>query len=329
MTFSIVIPTYNGSDFVRFAIESALGQTRKADEIIISDDNSIDTTVDVCKKYGDKIKLFINSKGPSGFVNGWNNAIAYAKSDFIVILHQDDFLAPEFLEEIEKAAVANPDVKHFFTPCNYVDSYGVSTNEPTYCDGTYHRYSGKEYVNAYQTIGGPNLIHIHRCPGVVTHRDIFTICKYNEAAGHIADDDFFYRVGQYTDVVGVMKSLASYRLHEKSETGHLENSKLVRRLAKDYQYQVDQWSDNDFMTGESYEYLKRHAQQFAFEEILFGIKNNDRDLYIQGLEDWNKVKSLGTYLSLKSQLFLLFQKTLGFSLTRLFCKSNRSVINKH
>ena len=39
-TFSIVIPTYNGADFIEQALLSALNQTRKADEIIISDDNS-------------------------------------------------------------------------------------------------------------------------------------------------------------------------------------------------------------------------------------------------------------------------------------------------
>ena len=38
MTFSIVIPTYNGKDFVEQTILSVLKQTRRADEIIISDD---------------------------------------------------------------------------------------------------------------------------------------------------------------------------------------------------------------------------------------------------------------------------------------------------
>lgn len=59
------------------------------------------------------------------------------------------------------------------------------------------------------------------------HRDIFKVCQYREEAGHIADDDFFYRVGQYTDVVGILSPLASYRLHSKSETGHLKNMQLV------------------------------------------------------------------------------------------------------
>ena len=54
-TFSIVIPTYNGADFIEQALLSALNQTRKADEIIISDDNSTDETIDICQRYKDKI----------------------------------------------------------------------------------------------------------------------------------------------------------------------------------------------------------------------------------------------------------------------------------
>lgn len=320
MTYSIIIPTYNGASFVKFAIESALNQTRKADEIIISDDNSIDNTIDICKQYEDKIKIFINENGPSGFVNGWNNAIAHASSDYIALLHQDDILKPEFLEEIDNAVKTYPNIKHFFVPCNYIDSEGKSIVEPTYCDGNIHKYTGKEYVKAYQTIGRPALIHIHRCPGVVTHKDIFKICKYNKLAGHIADDDFFYRVGQYTDVIGILKPLASYRLHVKSETGHLENYKLVSRLAKDYQFQVKQWYNSDFIKGESYEYFIKYAQRFAFEEILFGIKLYNKSLYEQGIKDWSEVKNLGSYISFKSKVFLLLQRLLGFHLSNFIIK---------
>ena len=74
MTFSIVIPTYNGADFVEQALLSALNQSRPADEIVISDDNSSDDTLAICQKYTDRIKIYRNLQGPSGFVNGWNHA---------------------------------------------------------------------------------------------------------------------------------------------------------------------------------------------------------------------------------------------------------------
>lgn len=280
MTFSIVIPTYNGSKFVEQSILSALAQTRPADEIIVSDDNSQDKTVAICHKYDGKIKIYKNPKGPSGFVNGWNNAIALASGDYISILHQDDLLAPTFLEEIEKALGQYPDIKHLFVPCNNIDEHGSIFNVPNFCDGSIKRYNGVEYVRAYQTIGNP---HIHRCPGVITHKSIFEICRYREEAGHIADDDFFYRVGQYTDVVGIMKPLASYRVHRFSETGHLDDSDLVKRLLHDYTFQLKHKGDNIAFDKVSIEYLSYWHNKFFRRLVARGLKQFDIPLIIEAI----------------------------------------------
>lgn len=283
MTFSIVIPTYNGKMFVEAAISSALSQTRPADEIIISDDNSSDLTLDICEKYSHKIKIFKNPTGPSGFVNGWNNAISHASGDFISILHQDDVLDPTFLEEIEKAVKANPDVKHFFTPCASIDAEGNITRSPdNLCSGIAYRYNGQEYSDAYIRTPG----HIHRCPGVVTHRDIFKVCKYREEAGHIADNDFFIRVGNYTDVVGVLKPLAFYREHDSSETGHLSFFKLNKRLLDDYHFQLAHKNDNPLMSDFITETFKRWEAEYIHRLTIFGLKKGKFKYALNAIGKW-------------------------------------------
>lgn len=303
MTFSIVIPTYNGALFIEQAIQSALNQTRKADQIIISDDNSTDATLEICKKYQDRIIIHRNSEGPSGFVNGWNKAISLATCDYISILHQDDLLQPCFLEAVEQALRLNSDVRHLFVPCNYIDGKGLQIWEPDYCDGSVRRYSGRDYVHAYQTIGHP---HIHRCPGVVTHRRIFDLCKYRTEAGHIADDDFFYRVGQYTDIIGIMQPLASYRLHDLSETGHLKDIELIVRLAKDYIFQIEQWKEGGggkFIQDDNFNFFRDKALYFSFQEYYYGLRTGDRSLLINGKKHIRMLKNEGYRLPLKKRLF--------------------------
>ena len=285
MKFSIVIPTYNGAQYVEQAIHAALCQTRPADEVIISDDNSKDDTLKICGKYADQIKIYHNENGPSGFVNGWNIAIAHATGDYIAILHQDDLLSPTFLEEIEKAAQSHPDVKHFFAPCNYIDQNGNIIRKPSgYCNGATVRYSGQEYANAYERIKN----HIHRCPGVVTHKSIFEHCKYRSEAGHIADDDFFLRVGNYTDVVGILKPLASYREHSGSETGHLDLLVLNTRLLKDYHFQLEHASANPMLSQEIIETFRRWEAEYIHRLIVYGIKANKFNYVGTGLAYWLK-----------------------------------------
>ncbi len=317
MKFTIVIPTYNGADYVEEALLSAINQTRKADAIIVSDDNSTDNTLEICSRYKEYIHIYKNENGPSGFVEGWNNAINLVDDDYIAILHQDDLLAPTFLEEAEKALSEYPDVKHFFVPCNYIDENGKVKREPDYCDGNIHKYSGIEYAEAYRTIGKP---HIHRCPGVITHRSIFDVCKYRKEAGHIADDDFFYRVGQYTDVIGVLKPLASYRIHEKSETGHLENIKLVTRLANDYIYQVEQSPANSCVSKATRAYFDYWASYYTFQEFIHALVNNDNTLYELSLLHRKKLKDFRINIRYKEQIIYGFNRMFGRKLTRLLLK---------
>ena len=282
MKFSVVIPTYNGEKYIEQTIESVLNQECPFDEIIVSDDNSIDKTLDICGKYADKIKIFQNKKGPSGFVNGWNNAIEKASCDYISILHQDDLLDISFLSSAKPILEKNPDILHFFTPCGYIDETVRTTRYSYEGEGEIRRYSGLEYLKAYQTIGDP---HIHRCPGVITHRSIFEKCKYNSAAGHIADDDFFYRVGLYTDVIGLLTPLASYRHHTISETGKLDNAILAKNLFNDYRYQLKQWENNNFLDKEAFHYFIDMKHKYIKRYLGHGLKEKNLSMIFYALKN--------------------------------------------
>lgn len=314
MKFTIVIPTYNGADYIEEALLSAINQTRKADAIIVSDDNSTDNTLDICSRYKDEISIHRNEGGPSGFVEGWNNAIRLVDDGYIAILHQDDLLAPTFLEEAEKALSKYPDVKHLFTPCNYIDEDGKVIREPDYCDGEIHRYTKEQYIDAYLTMGSP---HVHRCPGVITHRSIFDVCTYRKEAGHIADDDFFYRVGQYTDVVGIFKVLASYREHRKSETGHLNDWALDIRLANDYLFQVEEVVKDSFYSEELKSYIKSKASWFVYCQFVNALKSNDLGEINAAICSCIRLNELNVKLPLKGRLLSLLYRMFG---RRLTCK---------
>ena len=62
---SIIIPVYNGKDYMKEAIDSALSQTYKNIEILVINDGSTDNgaTKRIAKSYGNKIRYFEKENG--------------------------------------------------------------------------------------------------------------------------------------------------------------------------------------------------------------------------------------------------------------------------
>lgn len=92
---SIVIPLYNGSNYVEQAIKSALAQTYEHIEIIVVNDGSTDEGAGkrVCDKYAEKIVYLDKENG--GCASALNYGIMRAKGDFISWLSHDDLYYPE------------------------------------------------------------------------------------------------------------------------------------------------------------------------------------------------------------------------------------------
>jgi len=280
MRFSVVIPAHNGEKYLSACIESVLYQVRAPDEIIIVDDASTDKTSLIANSndYAGRIKYFFNEES-TGFVDAWNRAISKATGNYVTILHQDDLLHPEYFEHIVKAMKKFPQVNHFYSACNYIDAFGLITREPPFPQSLEPVfYTGKMYAHNYLN-GVISDNHIHRCPGVTTSRELLIKkCTYRREAGLIADDDFFYRIGRYTDVVGISKPLASFRHHSNSETGRI--AIMTMQLARDYIFQASYHrSKESMLDAEGLKIIDRLAARFI-NLLLFEGCLKMRDVWI-------------------------------------------------
>ena len=90
--FSVVIPTYNRSDYLNVAIKSVLRQSFNDYEIIVSDNASTDDTEKICKSFKNKrIKYFKNSTN-IGISRNIYKVIKLASGNYIFTLGDDDFI---------------------------------------------------------------------------------------------------------------------------------------------------------------------------------------------------------------------------------------------
>lgn len=86
---SVCIATYNGEKYIKEQLDSILCQLSIVDEVIVSDDNSSDSTLDIIQNYNDsRIKIFKN-KG-QGLIENFENALLNSSGDYIFLSDQDD-----------------------------------------------------------------------------------------------------------------------------------------------------------------------------------------------------------------------------------------------
>ena len=93
---SVIVPVYNGQETICRAIDSALRQTYREHEIIVVDDGSTDSSLELLQKYRRKIRLVQQKRG--GAASARNHALRMARGDYVAFLDQDDAWVPEKLE---------------------------------------------------------------------------------------------------------------------------------------------------------------------------------------------------------------------------------------
>lgn len=96
---SICIPNFNNSKYLDFCIQSVLDQTYKNIEIILVDDCSSDGSINIAQKYRNNIKIYINSVN-IGQPKNTNKCVELSRGEYIVILHSDDLLLPDFISKL-------------------------------------------------------------------------------------------------------------------------------------------------------------------------------------------------------------------------------------
>lgn len=139
---SVIIPVYNGSDFLSQAIECALGQTYKNIEILVINDGSTDrgASEKIALSYGDRIRYYHKENG--GVSSALNFAFRKMNGEYFSWLSHDDLYYPEKISAqiafLNNLIAENPDIDLdktvLHTATESIDSAGRVIKTPRYTD---------------------------------------------------------------------------------------------------------------------------------------------------------------------------------------------------
>jgi hypothetical protein len=124
---SVCMAAYNGAKYIAEQLRSILTQLGENDEVVISDDGSLDDTLDIIRGFSDdRIKLVANQSSFHGVVPNFNNALMHATGDIIFLSDQDDiWLDGRVSNALEKLKKYDLVVSN----CKVIDPFGKITQD--------------------------------------------------------------------------------------------------------------------------------------------------------------------------------------------------------
>lgn len=127
MKTSVALCTYNGEKFLREQLDSILNQTKAVDEIVVCDDGSTDSTLQILEEYYQKnpdiFRIFKNEINLRS-VKNFEKAISLCENEIIFLCDQDDFWIENKVETITNFFQKNPTINVVATNGFGIDDAG-------------------------------------------------------------------------------------------------------------------------------------------------------------------------------------------------------------
>ncbi len=215
---SIVIPVFNGANFLAEAIKSALAQTYKNLEIIVVNDGSNDNgeTERIAQSFGSAIRYFVKPNG--GVASALNLAIREMKGDYFSWMSHDDLYTRD---KIERQIMALPTATNGETII-YSDYYVFSDN-PSTATPVHLEQISPENFRCWLTMGSA----LHGCTLLIPSIALEEFGGFNEELRTTQDYDLWFRLSEKYRFIHIAEVLVKARSHSKQGSTHMADVALM------------------------------------------------------------------------------------------------------
>jgi len=317
VSVSVCIPTYNGAAFLSEAIRSVLSQSFQDFELVIVDDCSTDTTLDIVRSFTDsRIRLYLNDER-LGVPRNWNRCLALAEGEYFCLFDQRKMMAPENLARKIAVLDCDPTISFVYSAAAYHKQDVLSASSES--NGTPAReciFDGRQYFRSLL------LGNIVETPTMLVRRHLLQqLGGFEETLGSVSDYALWMKLciekrvavlqqplvlDQWNDnrtlppdysqqgVQGAFMARRQALQYYEERTGQREEGELFRVVAQALvafetrMAQVDQQTEKQqAYIGELEQtrvQLETTVQEIYREKEEWQTDNNDQQVYIKELE---------------------------------------------
>jgi glycosyltransferase involved in cell wall biosynthesis len=198
---SIITPSFNQAAYLEQTILSVLDQDHPYIEYIVIDGASTDTSVDVIKKYENRLAYWVSEKD-NGQADAINKGFAHATGDIIAWLNSDDYYLAGTISSVVKIFDQNPRVSIVYGNMLAVDEHGKTFNTLNYKQLTL------EDLLCFQIIGQP---------AVFMRRSAMESVKLDTDFHFLLDHYLWIQIAQHSQLLYVDQTWAAARYHAEAK----------------------------------------------------------------------------------------------------------------
>jgi glycosyltransferase involved in cell wall biosynthesis len=249
--FSIVITTYNRLSLLRRALDSALAQTLPC-EIIVVDDCSSDGTANYLKNLGEKVKTLTNSQNSGQHSEPVNLGVKLAQGNWIKLLDDDDYLAPNCLEIMNEAITQSPSAVICSCQSVQVNQESIEIQRTLPIGSERFVYIPQKTIHYKMLI---EQLPFGTPVQVAFRKDAFIVSGGWDVALNVCDDiDSWLRIAQFGDAIFINQCLAyrtiwsggsnqKFSLQKRLEANILIKEKIYSLVHEEYRSAIPPMSE--------------------------------------------------------------------------------------
>jgi len=203
---SIVIPVYNGSNYLAQAIDSALAQTYKNIEIIVINDGSNDNgaTEKIAKSYGNKIRYYKKDNG--GVATALNLGVQKMTGEYFSWLSHDDvYEADKIIKQVKKAESLNP--HKTIIASNSSQLFGNGNRKKLKINR-----KAFDYVDIF--LATSSKVGLNGCSLLIPVEILRGCGGFNEKLHYTQDYDMWFRLSSRVEFILLEDNLVTQRMHD-------------------------------------------------------------------------------------------------------------------
>lgn len=275
MKVSVLITSYNHENYLRECVDSALNQTFTNREIIVIDDNSGDSSPDILREYGNKLRLQLNSHN-SGTYAVLNQGLEMARGEYTAILNSDDLWLPNKLERQLALMESGPKMSFCHTYGDFIDAEG-NLIEGTPMGFPFPRTATGDILSVF--IANNTAIASSVMLRTQTAREIG---GFDASYKNLGDWDMWLRLAERGNVGFVDERLTLYRIHGANTIYNIETTRAEEmRLRENVFNRRSQMSGHEATAMKAA--LSHTAACLGSLYSITGYPKRARELYIESL----------------------------------------------